>query len=83
MKDIDVKDVHAVFSPIWLTKHPTAKKIRWRIGAVLAYAAAFDSRADVNLTRIGGQLDKLLPSAKRVHIVKAHDSLPYTQSRRC
>ena len=39
VKDIDVKDVHAILSPIWLTKHPTAKKIRWRIGAVLAYAA--------------------------------------------
>lgn len=77
VKDIDVKDVHAVLSPIWLTKHPTAKKIRWRIGAVLAYAAALDLRADVDLTRTGGKLDKLLPKAKRVHTVKAHDSLPY------
>ena len=76
VKDIDVKDVHAVLSPIWLTKHPTAKKIRWRIGAVLAYAAALDLRADVDLTRSGG---KLLPKAKRVHIVKGHDSMPYQQ----
>lgn len=79
VKDIDVKDVHAVLSPIWLTKHPTAKKIRWRIGAVLAYAAALDLRADVDLTRTGGKLDKLLPKAKRVHIVKGHDSMPYQQ----
>ena len=79
VKDIDVKDVHAVLSPIWLTKHPTAKKIRWRIGAVLAYAAALDLRPDVDLTRTGGKLDKLLPKAKRVHIVKGHDSMPYQQ----
>lgn len=77
VKDVDVKDVHAVLSPIWLEKHPTAKKIRWRIGAVLAYAAALDLRPDVDLTRTGGKLDKLLPKAKRVHVVKAHDSMPY------
>lgn len=77
VKDIDVKDVHAVLSPIWLAKHPTARKIRWRIGAVLAYAAALDLRADVDLTRKGGKLDKLLPKAHRVHTVEAHDSMPY------
>ena len=75
--DIDVKDVHAVLSPIWLDKHPTAKKIRWRIGAVLAYAAALDLRPDIDLTRKGGKLDRLLPKAKRVHVVKPHDSLEY------
>ncbi|MBW4330051.1 tyrosine-type recombinase/integrase [Stakelama sp. CBK3Z-3] len=79
VKDIDVKDVHAVLSPIWLSKHPTAKKIRWRIGAVLAYAAALDLRPDVDLTRTGGKLDKLLPKAKRVHVVKGHDSMPFQQ----
>lgn len=79
VKDIDVKDVHAVLSPIWLAKHPTAKKIRWRIGAVLAYAAALDLRADVDLTRSGGKLDKLLPKAKRVHTAEAHDSMPYAE----
>ena len=79
VKDVDVKDVHAVLSPIWLTKHPTAKKIRWRIGAVLAYAAALDLREDMDLTRTGGKLDKLLPKAKRVHIVKGHDSMPFRQ----
>ena len=72
VKDIDAKDVHAVLSPIWLTKHPTAKKIRWRIGAVLAYAAALDLRDDVDLTRTGSKLDKLLPKAKRVHTVEGH-----------
>lgn len=79
VKDIDVKDIHAVLSPIWLTKHPTAKKIRWRLGAVLAYAAALDLRDDIDLTRSGGKLDKLLPKAKRVHIVKGHDSMPFQQ----
>ncbi|MES2300880.1 MAG: integrase arm-type DNA-binding domain-containing protein [Pseudomonadota bacterium] len=79
VKDIDVKDVHAVLLPIWLTKHPTAKKIRWRIGAVLAYAAALDLRPDVDLTRTGGKLDKLLPKAARVHVVEAHDSMPYAE----
>lgn len=79
VKDIDVKDVHAILSPIWLKKHPTAKKIRWRIGAVLAYAAALDLRADVDLTRKGGKLDKLLPKAARVHTVEAHDSMPYAE----
>lgn len=79
VKDIDVKDVHAVLTPIWLKNHPTAKKIRWRIGAVLAYAAALDMRPDIDLTRSGGKLDKLLPKAKRVHIVKGHDSMPFDQ----
>lgn len=78
--DIDVKDVHAVLSPIWLEKHPTAKKIRWRIGAVLAYAAALDLRPDIDLTRKGGKLDRLLPKAKRVHVVKPHDSLDYREA---
>lgn len=78
VKDIDAKDVHAVLSPIWLAKHPTAKKVRWRIGAVLAYAAALDLRPDVDLTRRGGKLDKLLPKARGVE-VKEHDSLPYAE----
>ncbi|BDI61812.1 tyrosine-type recombinase/integrase [Qipengyuania nanhaisediminis] len=78
--DIDVKDIHAVLSPIWLDKHPTAKKIRWRIGAILAYAAALDLRPDIDLTRKGGKLDRLLPKAKRVHVVKPHDSLDYREA---
>lgn len=76
--EIDVKDIHAVLSPIWLKNHATAKKVRWRIGAVLAYSAALDLRPDIDLTRKGGKLDKLLPKAKRV-TVKGHDSMPFSQ----
>lgn len=79
VKDIDVKDMHAILSPIWLAKHPLAKKVRWRLGAVLAYAAALDLRDDIDLTRSGGKLDKLLPKAKRVHVVEPHESMSYTE----
>lgn len=78
VKDIDVKDMHAILSPIWLAKHPLAKKVRWRLGAVLAYAAALDLRDDIDLTRSGGKLDKLLPKAKRVHVIEPHESMSYT-----
>lgn len=79
VRDIDVKDIHAILSPIWLEKHPLAKKLRWRLGAVLAYSAALDLRDDIDLTRSSGKLDKLLPKAARVHVVKAHDSMPYAE----
>ena len=79
VKDIDTKDVYTVLSPIWLKNHSTAKKVRWRIGAVLAFAAALDMRPDIDLTRKGGKLDKLLPKATRVSQSKGHDSMPFEQ----
>ena len=77
--EIDLKDIKAVLGPIWLEKHPTAKKVRWRIGAVLSYAAALDMRPDIDFTRRGGALDRLLPRAKQVK-VKAHDSLSHREA---
>ena len=44
--DVTTEDMLAVLSPIWHTKPTTAKRVRQRIAAVLAWAVAQGMRAD-------------------------------------
>lgn len=57
---ITVADVLSVLTPIWTTKHETAKRVRQRIGLVLDYAKAKGWRKEGSPTReIGTALPKL------------------------
>lgn len=78
VKKITTAHVHDVLEPIWATKAETARRVRWRIGKVLGYAAGRDLRDDIDLTRRGGKLDYLLPKAPNTAKPKSHDSLDYT-----
>jgi integrase len=75
---ITVANIHEVLEPIWTAKAETARRVRWRIGKVLGYAAGLDLRDDVDLTRRGGKLDYLLPKANKVKKGDGHAALEYT-----
>jgi integrase len=74
---ITVAHIHEVLEPIWTTKAETARRVRWRIGKVLGFAAGLDLREDVDLTRRGGKLDHLLPKGRKRSNGEGHASLPY------
>ncbi len=75
---ITVAHIHQVLEPIWTAKAETARRVRWRIGKVLGYAAGLDLREDLDLTRRGGKLDALLPKPKKVKR-EGHAALPYAE----
>lgn len=79
VSEITVAHIHQVLEPIWTAKAETARRVRWRIGKVLGYAAGLDLREDVDLTRRGGKLDYLLPRASKVKKGEGHAALPYAQ----
>jgi integrase len=76
---ITIGHIHEVLEPIWTTKAETARRVRWRIGKVLGFAAGLDLRDDVDLTRRGGKLDYLLPKASKVSKGEGHAALPYVE----
>ena len=60
--DIASADVLAVLTPIWTSKHETARRVRQRIGAVMDWAVAQGYRAD---NPAGSALAKVLPRMPR------------------
>lgn len=89
---IDLADVESVLlqpvpeaggAPLWTARHVTARRVRQRIEAVLDYAAAKGERDDLNPARLVGPLSKLLPGGtkkKKIHTVRSHKSMPYTEA---
>jgi integrase len=76
---VTVAHIHEVLEPIWTEKAETARRVRWRIGKVLGYAAGLELRDDVDLTRRGGKLDYLLPKASKVKKGEGHAALAYAE----
>jgi len=64
--DISLADVKAILLPIWATKTVTASRLRQRIEAVLDYASVHDGSDRRNPARWKGNLDKILPAARKV-----------------
>ena len=69
---VTVADVLVVLVPIWHDKHETARRVRQRIGAVMAWAVAQAHRPD---NPAGPALSAALPS--NGHHRKHHRALPY------
>ena len=69
--DITTDDVFRVLSPIWHTKSMTAKRLRQRIGAVLAVAVAKGHRSDNPADTVKAMLSK-----HQSVETKGHRSLP-------
>lgn len=80
--DIQRAHVLAVLKPIWLTKTDTAKRLRGRIEASIAYAYSLRDITDrPNPAVWKDGLDKLLPSAQKLlrKKKKRHPALPWKQ----
>ena len=80
--DITVEDVMRVLSPIWTSKTETATRLRQRIEAVLDRAAVlgYRDRHHVNPASWKGNLDALLPKARKVTQRQHFDALPYGEA---
>ena len=79
VQSIDTSFVMKVIEPLWATRPETASRLRGRVEAVLAWAAARGYRTGENPARWRGHLDKLLPARSKVRKVEHHAALPYTE----
>jgi integrase len=77
----DVTLAHAVsiLEPIWLSKTETAKRLRGRIEAVLAWATVSGYRTGDNVARWKGNLDAILPKPGKVAKVEHYKAVPFVE----
>ena len=75
--DVSFADVKAILLPLWATKTETATRLRQRIEAVLDYAAVHEGDDRRNPARWKGNLDKVLPAARKVTKKVHHAAAPY------
>jgi integrase len=80
VKNIDVADIVNILTKIWQDKPETASRVRGRIEAVLDYAHALKYRTGDNPARWKGNLDHILPKAKKVKKQKHHAALDYQKT---
>ena len=76
--DISLADVKAILLPMWAIKTVTATRLRQRIEAVLDYVSVHDGSDRRNPARWKGNLDKILPAARKVTKRIHHAAAPYT-----
>jgi integrase len=74
---IETAHVMRIISPLWLTKSPTAARVRSRIETVLSWATVSGYRQGANPARWKGHIDQLLPARGKVRRVKHFAALPY------
>lgn len=72
--DITSADVLAALTPIWTSKHETARRVRQRIGAVMDWAVAHGYRVD---NPAGTALARVLPKMPRT--AKHQSAIHYTE----
>jgi integrase len=77
--DVDTAMVMKALEPIWTKKPETAGRVRGRIEAVLDWAKARGFRNGENPARWRGHLSNLLAAKSKVHKVRHHPALPYTE----
>ncbi len=73
--DLNVHDMLAVLEPIWTTKTETAKRLRGRMEAVLAWATVAGYRDGDNCARWKGNLDVVLSAPDKVRKVRHHKAV--------
>ena len=69
---ITTADVLTVLSPVWSTKHETAKKVRRRVGKVMAWAAAKGYRTDNPADNVDAALPKANGNGHKHHAAVPH-----------
>jgi integrase len=76
---ITIHDVLSVLRPIWSEKTTTATRVRSRIENILDYATTLEMRQGNNPAIWRGNLSKVLPAPKKVHKIKSHPAVSYTE----
>ena len=80
VQTVDVPLLLKILQPLWATKTVTAGRVRSRIEAILDWAKVNKYREGENPARWRGNLDQALPKPSKVHRVKHHPALPYTEA---
>lgn len=75
VSEIERKDVLRALEPVWTTKTDTAKRLRQRIEAVLAWATVAGHREGENPARWKHNLDAFLPAAGKIAKTAHHPAL--------
>lgn len=76
--DVTLADVKAILLPMWATKTETASRLRQRIEAVLGFAAVEEkAHGRYNPAMWKGNLDKVLPAARKVSNRAHHAAADY------
>lgn len=79
LRDIELRHVMAVLSPIWQEKTETASRLRGRIERVLDWATVCGHREGPNPARWKGHLDKLLARPAKIATIEHHAALPVAE----
>lgn len=78
VQNVDTTLILQVLEPIWPIITETASRIRGRMEAILDWATARGHRSGDNPARWRGHLQNLLPTPSKIHQVKHHSALPYS-----
>lgn len=76
VRDVELAHILEILEPIWLSKTPTAKRLRGRIESVLDSAKTKGYRSGDNPAAWKGNLATLLPSPNKVKKVKHFPAVP-------
>lgn len=75
LEEITTQHVLEILTPIWTTKHETARRLRGRIEKIIAAATTQGHRTSSNPAAWKGHLDNLLPQIRPN--TKHHEAMPY------
>ena len=76
---ITIHDVLSVLRPIWSRKTTTATRVRSRIENILDYATTLGMREGNNPAVWRGNLNTVLPAPTKIHKVKSHSAVLYSE----
>jgi|LauGreDrversion4_2_1035121.scaffolds.fasta_scaffold119034_2 integrase len=76
---ITTEDILAILQPIWVTKNPTASRLRGRLEWILASAATRKLREGVNPAQWKSHLDTILPRVNKAGNTKHFTALHFSQ----
>jgi integrase len=76
---ITTEDILAILQPIWVTKNPTASRLRGRLEWILASAATRKLREGVNPAQWKSHLDTILPKVNKAGNTKHFTALHFGQ----
>lgn len=73
---VELIHIVSILEPIWLTKTETARRLRQRLEAVLAWATVSGFRKGDNPARWKENLDHILPKPGKIQKIEHHAALP-------
>jgi integrase len=79
VREVTVEHVMQILEPIWITKTPTASRLRGRIESVLSYAKTRKYRTGENPAAWKDNLKSQLAAPKKIRKVRHHKAIPVAE----